>query len=417
MIAHSQRMAWLCIIVIRKRRVSANKLFTIEAPGTRRIPHQEQLSKSLPSPSLQSSWPNPYPMRRKNLMDDLRKDHERKTLIRRKRKKNTEFQRQKIIIMDHRELLTYISIRLVFNTLFKKCLNIYWSLVLMCFWQINRAALDFDFEKVCSVCVSNINVYGCLVCGKYFQGRGPSSYAYAHSIHDDHHVFLNLETAKVSLSCPPVGLLLYVSIETQVYVLPDNYPVSDPSLSDIVSVLSPKFTPSDIEQLDKPSHLLRPSFDLNNNQYIPGFIGLNNIKRHDHINVIIHMLLHVPPVRNFLLLYSPSSKHSELVSRLSLLTRKLWSSRLFKSQISPHEFLQEVNRASKGKWRLEEQGDPAEFLSWLLNKVHVELGGTKKKNSSKFFSLWNILQYWNFLEALSIVHSKASYGWNLNRSR
>jgi U4/U6.U5 tri-snRNP-associated protein 2 len=63
--------------------------------------------------------------------------------------------------------------------------------------QINRAVLDFDFEKVCSVSLSNINIYGCLVCGKYFQGRGRSSYAYAHAIHDDHHVFINLETTKV----------------------------------------------------------------------------------------------------------------------------------------------------------------------------------------------------------------------------
>lgn len=61
---------------------------------------------------------------------------------------------------------------------------------------INRAKLDFDFEKVCSVSLSNINIYGCLVCGKYFQGRGRSSYAYAHSIHEDHHVFINLETTK-----------------------------------------------------------------------------------------------------------------------------------------------------------------------------------------------------------------------------
>ena len=67
--------------------------------------------------------------------------------------------------------------------------------------QINRAVLDFDFEKVCSVSSSNINIYGCLVCGKYFQGRGRSSYAFAHAIHDDHHVFINLETTKVSMQC------------------------------------------------------------------------------------------------------------------------------------------------------------------------------------------------------------------------
>lgn len=155
----------------------------------------------------------------------------------------------------------------------------------------------------------------------------------------------------------------------------------------------------DLEVLDAPAHLSRPSFDLANNSYVPGFIGLNNIKRHDHINVIIHMLLHVPSLRNFLLLYPASHnkyrakslkqvnkdapRHPELLSRLSLLTRKLWSPRLFKSQVSPHEFLQEVNRASKSKWRLEEQGDPAEFLGWLLNRIHADLGGTKKEGSSE----------------------------------
>jgi hypothetical protein len=29
--------------------------------------------------------------------------------------------------------------------------------------------LDFDFEKCCCVSLSHVNVYVCLVCGKYFQ--------------------------------------------------------------------------------------------------------------------------------------------------------------------------------------------------------------------------------------------------------
>jgi hypothetical protein len=35
---------------------------------------------------------------------------------------------------------------------------------------INRSVLDFDFEKVCCISLSNINIYACLVCGKYYQG-------------------------------------------------------------------------------------------------------------------------------------------------------------------------------------------------------------------------------------------------------
>jgi len=36
---------------------------------------------------------------------------------------------------------------------------------------INRSVLDFDFEKLCSISLSHINAYACLVCGKYFQGN------------------------------------------------------------------------------------------------------------------------------------------------------------------------------------------------------------------------------------------------------
>ena len=36
---------------------------------------------------------------------------------------------------------------------------------------IDRNVLDFDFEKLCSVSLSRVNVYACLVCGKYFQVR------------------------------------------------------------------------------------------------------------------------------------------------------------------------------------------------------------------------------------------------------
>jgi U4/U6.U5 tri-snRNP-associated protein 2 len=38
---------------------------------------------------------------------------------------------------------------------------------------VNRSMLEFDFEKVCSVTLTNLNVYGCLVCGKYFNGSPP----------------------------------------------------------------------------------------------------------------------------------------------------------------------------------------------------------------------------------------------------
>lgn len=57
--------------------------------------------------------------------------------------------------------------------------------------------LDFDFEKCCSVSLSPVNVYACLVCGKYFQGRGPRTHAYTHALECTHHMFMKLDNGKV----------------------------------------------------------------------------------------------------------------------------------------------------------------------------------------------------------------------------
>jgi U4/U6.U5 tri-snRNP-associated protein 2 len=113
---------------------------------------------------------------------------------------------------------------------------------------VNRGVLDFDFEKLCSVSLSNINVYACLVCGKYFQGRGPKSHAYFHSLEDNHHVYINMGTKKV-------------------YVLPEGYEVQNKSLEDIKYVVDPVFTKSEVAKLDKEVH---DAWDLSGSRYRPG---------------------------------------------------------------------------------------------------------------------------------------------------
>ena len=244
--------------------------------------------------------------------------------------------------------------------------------------QINRNQLDFDFEKVCSVSLSNVNIYACLVCGKYYQGRGKRTHAYFHSIDEEHHVFMNLSTG-------------------QVYILPDNYEVQDKSLSDIQYQLSLTFSERDIRQLDAPDATTSRTLDAK--PYLPGFMGLNNIGANDAMNVVIQALVHVPPLRNYFLrggtpkarrgaVEAPSGpvtqteaagalvQSTELVQRFATLVRRIWNPHSFKAQVSPHEFLQEVSRASNGRFKLTEQADPVEFLGWLLNRLHFDLAGS-----------------------------------------
>ncbi|KAJ6363775.1 hypothetical protein OIU78_003856 [Salix suchowensis] len=225
---------------------------------------------------------------------------------------------------------------------------------------VNRQVLDFDFEKFCSVSLSNLNVYACLVCGKYYQGRGKKSHAYTHSLEAGHHVYINLRTEKV-------------------YCLPDGYEIIDPSLDDIRHVLYPRFTRDQVGQLDKNRQWSRA---LDGSDYLPGMVGLNNIKETDFVNVTIQSLMRVTPLRNFFLI-PENYQHckSPLVQRFGELTRKIWHARNFKGQVSPHEFLQAVMKVSKKRFRIGQQSDPVEFMAWLLNTLHANLRTSKKNNS------------------------------------
>ncbi|XVF87840.1 hypothetical protein PTKIN_Ptkin18bG0153100 [Pterospermum kingtungense] len=225
---------------------------------------------------------------------------------------------------------------------------------------VNRQVLDFDFEKFCSVSLSNLNVYACLVCGKYYQGRGKKSHAYTHSLEAGHHVYINLRTEKV-------------------YCLPDGYEINDPSLDDIRYVLNPSFSREQVEQLDKNKQWSRA---LDGSDYLPGMVGLNNIQQTDFVNVTIQSLMRVTPLRNFFLI-PENYQHcrSPLVHRFGELTRKIWHARNFKGQVSPHEFLQAVMKASKKRFRIGVQSEPVEFMSWLLNTLHADLRTSKKSSS------------------------------------
>ncbi|KAK4228800.1 hypothetical protein QBC38DRAFT_474374 [Podospora fimiseda] len=230
---------------------------------------------------------------------------------------------------------------------------------------IDRNVLDFDFEKLCSISLSNINVYACLVCGKYFQGRGPKSHAYFHSLDEDHHVYINMGTQKV-------------------YVLPEGYEVTSKSLDDIKYVSDPRYTPQEVAEFDR---MPRKSRTLLGKEYTPGFVGMNNIKENDYLNVIVQALSHVSPLRDYFLLMESlggggGGETKELVKRTSILFRKIWNPRAFKSHVSPHELIQAIALQSNKRFTLTAQSDPAEFLLWYLNNLHLDLGGTPTKPGS-----------------------------------
>lgn len=239
------------------------------------------------------------------------------------------------------------------------------------FDTINRSLLDFDFEKTCLISLLTINVYCCLVCGKYFQGRSTSSHAYNHSINEDHHIFINLDSLKI-------------------YILPDNYEVTNPkvlkSVADIKLSINPVYDFDSIRKLSTSNENIL-SYDLNKKTYDVGFIGLNNISNNDYSNVCLQLLSHIDEIRDFYLglsqkesLNESIKKKSELNDKFGLFIRKLWSSNLYKNHISPHELLQFISISSKKKFTVTTKRLPKAFLVWLLNQLHLQLiKATKKK--------------------------------------
>jgi U4/U6.U5 tri-snRNP-associated protein 2 len=76
------------------------------------------------------------------------------------------------------------------------------------------------------------------------------------------------------------------------------------------------------------------------------------------------------------------STRPQLAKQFSILVRKIWNPKAFKSHVSPHELMQEISLRSNKRFMLTEQADPVEFLSWFLNNLHLALGGSKTKPRS-----------------------------------
>lgn len=62
--------------------------------------------------------------------------------------------------------------------------------------------------------------------------------------------------------------------------------ISDSSLDDIKYVLNPTFTSEHINNLDQSNKLSRA---IDGTLYLPGIVGLNNIKANDYCNVVLQV--------------------------------------------------------------------------------------------------------------------------------
>lgn len=235
---------------------------------------------------------------------------------------------------------------------------------------IQRSNLDFDLEPTCSICLQRgPHIYACCVCGKFFRGRSRSSPAHTHSVEQGHYVFVHLLNATF-------------------HCLPDDYEIKDASLNDIRDALRPRFDSHEISLLDSNARLSR---DLFGRLHLPGFVGLNNLKKTDYINAVVQALAHVRPLRDWFLAnneqVTANAHHKnraavEVTKCFGELVRKMWSNKRFKNHIDPYMLVNAITSSSK--FQIGRQADAGEFIAWLLHQLHLGTsGGVKSKKKHK----------------------------------
>ena len=126
---------------------------------------------------------------------------------------------------------------------------------------------------------------------------------------------------------------------SRAYCLPDGYEIMDRSLDDIKHELRPTFSsPEAIAQV-RQSHMLKK--DVNGEDYLPGYVGITNLKSTDATSVLVHALARVVPLQHFFLQDSKvlSQCRSPVVHQLAGVLRRLWNPRGFKTFVGPYELV------------------------------------------------------------------------------
>lgn len=261
--------------------------------------------------------------------------------------------------------------------------------------NINLQKVDFDLPLQCSVSHSTCDVYCCLQCGKYFQGRHQQSPAFQHSIASRkdslaHNLYINLETRKF-------------------YWLPRNVQINPKGIDLLLQLqccIRASFTTDKIRGFPILCHDI-----VDKREYTNGFIGINGNNHSslhtDHISVIILQLAHINPIRDYFLLHQDGNgSRSELIDIVSLIIKRIWSPTLLRPHVSSSELIDHL--MVKYNSVLLKGGhlyNPRTVLIWLINKLiqnntevskvfmqscQGQLRQQLESNRTKQISFWNL---------------------------
>jgi U4/U6.U5 tri-snRNP-associated protein 2 len=83
--------------------------------------------------------------------------------------------------------------------------------------------------------------------------------------------------------------------------------------------LRPFYNEEEVKKFDFDTTYSR---GLDGTDYLPGFVGLNNIKATDYVNVMIQALCHIPDLRDFLIFHENNKYTSDVFDFDTLLSKR-----------------------------------------------------------------------------------------------
>jgi len=101
--------------------------------------------------------------------------------------------------------------------------------------------------------------------------------------------------------------------------------------------------------------------------------------------------------------------NAQFVQKWADLLRKIWNKKSFKGHVSPHELMQIVTTYSNNKFKINEQSDSINFLTWVLNSLNDYL---IKKTKTKSTIIQKSFQGKLLVETFTVIKENTIIGPN-----